>query len=142
MEAQGYEVFHPQEHDIATQIARYKAASHIIAAEGSAIHLAAMVMGPAQKLAIIVRRRSSATDYIEAHLKAFAGVTALSVDALIRNWMPKGERKARNAVGEIDFPALQDALLIGGFLAPSPEILENFSPADVSALLGDNFTEA
>ena len=142
LEAQGYEVFHPQEHDIATQIARYKAASHIIAAEGSAIHLAAMVMGPAQKLAIIVRRRSSATDYIEAHLKAFAGITALSVDALIRNWMPKGERKARHAVGEIDFPALQDALLMGGFLTPSPDIWENFSPADVSALLGDSFTEA
>jgi hypothetical protein len=56
--------------------------------------------------------------------------------------MPKGERKARHAVGEIDFPALQDALLMGGFLTPSPDIWENFSPADVSALLGDSFTEA
>ena len=137
--AQGYEIFHPQEHDIATQIARYKAASHIIAAEGSAIHLAAMVMGPHQKLAIVVRRRSSATDYIETHLQSFAGVTALSVDALVRSWMPEGERKARHAIGEIDFPSLQNALLAGGFIEPSAQVWENFSKSGVQELLGGKF---
>ncbi|MCV2893906.1 FkbM family methyltransferase [Lentibacter sp. XHP0401] len=137
--AQGYEIFHPQEHDIATQIARYKAASHIIAAEGSAIHLAAMVMGPHQKLAIVVRRRSSATDYIETHLQSFAGVTALSVDALVRSWMPEGERKARHAIGEIDFPSLQNALLAGGFIEPSAQVWENFSQSGVQELLGGKF---
>lgn len=136
---QGYEIFHPQEHDIKTQIARYKAAKHIIAAEGSAIHMAALVMGPQQKLAIVVRRRSSATHYIETHLEAFAGIAALSVDALVRSWMPHGESKARHAIGEIDFPSLQEALLKGGFIAPSTPPWENFPEARVQELLGAGF---
>ena len=137
--AQGYEIFHPQEHDIKTQIARYKAAKYIIAAEGSAIHMAAMVMGPQQKLAIVVRRRSSATHYIESHLHAFAGVTAHSVDALVRSWMPEGETKARHAIGEIDFPSLQAALHKAGFISAPDSSWENFPKARVQALLGAGF---
>ena len=34
LKEQGYEVFHPEKHDIATQIARYKAAKQVIAADG------------------------------------------------------------------------------------------------------------
>lgn len=139
LEAHGYTIFHPQEHDIPTQIARYKAARQVIAAEGSAIHMLAMVAPPEQKLAIAVRRRSSATGYLENHLRAFAGIEALSIDALLRNWMPEGERRARHALGEIDFPRLQDALLMGGFIEPAPDAWENLAEAEVAALLGDGY---
>ena len=139
LEAEGYRIFHPQEHDLKTQIAQYKAAQQIIAAEGSAIHLAAMVLEAHQKLAIVVRRRSSATGFIEAHLESFAEIKALSIDALVRSWMPKGERKPRHAIGEIDFPSLQKALLQGGFLARRTPPWENFSPEAVQHMLGAGF---
>ncbi len=139
LEEHGYTIFHPQEHDIPTQIACYKAAQKVIAAEGSAIHLLAMVAPPEQKLAIAVRRRSSATGYLENHLRAFGGIEPLSIDALARNWMPEGERRARHALGEIDFPRLQDALLMGGFIEPAPDAWENLDKAEVAALLGDGY---
>ncbi len=139
LEKQGYEIFHPQDHDIATQIARYRAAKQIIASEGSAIHMLAMVAQPHQKVAIVVRRRSSATGFIEAHLKSFSGIEATSIDALTRTWMPKDKSRTRHALGEIDFPALQDALLLGGFIEASPETWEGFDEGEVRKLLGKGY---
>ena len=40
---QGYEIFHPQRHDMPTQLARYKAARKVVASEGSALHVFAFV---------------------------------------------------------------------------------------------------
>ncbi len=137
--AHGYEVFHPQEHDIATQIARYKAAKQVVAAEGSALHMLAMVAPSTQQVAIVVRRRSDATGYIERHLKAFAGITPCSIDALIRNWMPEGETKPRHSLGEINFQKLQDALLLAGFIDPSPDVWQSFDEGDVKELLGKTY---
>lgn len=42
LKSEGYEIFHPQQHSLETQIARYKAAKKIVAADGSAVHLFAM----------------------------------------------------------------------------------------------------
>ena len=39
LQDEGYEIFHPQKHDMPTQIAHYKAARKIIALDGSALHL-------------------------------------------------------------------------------------------------------
>lgn len=112
----GYQIFHPEQHPLDVQIARYKAAHQIIAAEGSALHLFAMVARPHQRLAMIVRRRSSATGQIEAHLRSFGGIETVTLDALARTWARPDTDRKRLALGELNLPLLRRLLVDHGFL--------------------------
>jgi hypothetical protein len=114
--AEGYEVFHPEQHDLATQIARYKAARQIVAAEGSALHLFAFVARGDQDVAVIVRRRSGATDRIAAHIAAFAGKPPQLIETLARVWRHRAVDRKRLDLGELDLPATGVALRAGGFV--------------------------
>lgn len=49
-EARGYKVFHPQEHDFATQVATLKEASHVAGPVGSQLHLSAFIGRPGCKV--------------------------------------------------------------------------------------------
>tara|TARA_R110002094_G_scaffold4604_2_gene13365 strand:- start:3496 stop:5262 length:1767 start_codon:yes stop_codon:yes gene_type:complete len=138
---QGYTIFHPEKHDLTGQIATYKAARHIIAAEGSALHLLAMVARADQQVAIIVRRPSSATEQLERHLKAFAGITAVTLSQLTRSWKPTGPAKSRLWMGELDMPALQKDLAEAGFITPAKTKWKSLNRDEVSARLGEKFEE-
>ncbi|MBS0125351.1 glycosyltransferase family 61 protein [Thetidibacter halocola] len=138
LEAEDYTVFHPQDHDLATQIARYKAARQVIACEGSAIHLFAMVARPQQSLAIVVRRLSAATHYIEKHVSGFAGIMPLTVNAIKGGWLPEGKETRRHQVSALDFPKAQAALVAGGFVAPGPVWTEP-PTNDIEAALAASF---
>nr|WP_254899151.1 glycosyltransferase 61 family protein [Thalassococcus arenae] len=116
LEREGYEIFHPQAHDITTQIARYKAARQVIATEGSALHLFAMVARPGQNLAVVIRRRSGATGLIEKHVASFTGQTPTMAEAILREWMPENQVRKKFARGELDFVQLQQILHAGGFV--------------------------
>lgn len=136
--AQGYEIFHPEKHDIPTQIARYRAASKIIASEGSALHFFAYVGRANQSLAIIPRRVSSATKHIVRHVESFTGATPRVLNVLREVWQPESSKRARLSVGEPDLPALQAALVAGGFLESGPA-WEPLSDADRTEALGKGF---
>ena len=138
---QGYTIFHPQQHDLSTQIATYKAAQQIIAAEGSALHLLAMVADAKQEVAIIVRRPSGATRQLERHLKTFAGITPLTLNRLTRSWKPTGPARSRLWMGELDMPALQKDLADAGFITSSRSKWKSLNRDDVSARLGEKFEE-
>ena len=113
----GYEIFHPQQHPLQVQVARYKAARRIIALDGSALHLVAMVAGPDQQVAIIKRRESGATDSIVAHLHSFAGRAPLVLDAIRADWIRSDRKRAdRLSFGELDFQALGRALSATGMV--------------------------
>ena len=129
---QGYTVFHPQKHDIATQIAHYRAARKVIASEGSAIHMFGLVAKPDQELAMVIRRKSKATKYIERHVRSFAGITPLMLNEVRRTWKPEGKTKQRFARGEPDYPAIQKQLIEHGFLDRAPAWLP-LTEADVNA---------
>ncbi|WP_238367414.1 glycosyltransferase family 61 protein [Mesobacterium pallidum] len=118
--AEGYEIFHPQEHDLATQVSRYKAARQVVATEGSALHLLAMVARPDQSVAMILRRMAQATEYITSHLRGFAGIEPLMIDALRDRWRPADREATRHQVGVPDFAAVQSALRQGGFVGDGP----------------------
>jgi FkbM family methyltransferase len=135
---QGYEIFHPQLHSLDVQIARYKAARQIVAAEGSALHLYAFVGRPDQQVAMILRRKSGATRHIAAHIQSFTGREPLMVETLRRSWMPKGETRKRLAIGEPDFAAVQTALASNGFVAPGP-VWEQPDEPEMLASLGPDF---
>jgi hypothetical protein len=117
---QGYDIFHPQKHALSDQIKRYKAARLIVAAEGSALHLLAMVGRADQNVGIVPRRISGATRNIINHLESFTGRRPHLLQALNRTWMPKESARKHLSVAELDFPHLQTLMEAGGFIANGP----------------------
>lgn len=106
LEAQGFEIFHPQNHSIDEQFAKFRSARQIIGPDGSAFHLAGFVTRPDQSFTIIKRR--SAKDYtnIVRQLEAM-GAHVNVVDAIRANWIRPGKRKADDrSWGELDFVGL------------------------------------
>lgn len=120
--AEGYEVFHPQKYDIATQISRYKAAKQIIAADGSAVHLYAMVGKPNQSVAIILRRESTANNLLASNVSHFCGTDPLMISALRTEWVrPEKLKSNRLSFGELDHEKIGRALTHGGFVSKGME---------------------
>ena len=138
--AEGFAVYHPEQHPLAHQIATYKAARQIIAAEGSALHLLAMVARHDQQVAIIVRRPSGATRNLEEHLMSFASIRPVTLTHLKRTWKPLGAAKPRLWMGELDMPALQGALTTAGFIT-GQAAWPPLDPAEVQSRLGPRFEE-
>jgi hypothetical protein len=117
--ASGYEIFHPQDHSLPEQIARYKAARQVVALDGSALHLFAMVGRSDQQVAMIKRRISNGSNGIIRHLAAFTGREPLVVDAISRQWVRSDRRGADNfSFAELDFAKLGAELCAAGFIAP------------------------
>lgn len=118
--SEGYAVFHPQDHDIPTQIARYKAADDIIIADGSAAHLYAYVGREDQRIAYLPRRRFWTEGPLE-HIASFAGARALVPDTLRQMWLPRQEKRHRGVAFALhDLAALQTTLGEAGLVAGGP----------------------
>lgn len=114
----GYTIFHPQAHDLGTQIERYRAASMILGGDGSAFHLLAFVLNPATRVGLIQRRnRPEVIDLLVRQMQAFAGVTPAAFDATLpldaqRALVPKGA----NAPTPLDLEKLMADLTSAGFV--------------------------
>lgn len=117
---QGYEIFHPQQHDMPTQLARYKAARKVVAPEGSALHLFAFVGRADQSVALIPRRRSRATAHIIRHLESFTGARPRVLKVLREVWQPAASKRKRLSAGEPDMALLQAKLREAGFIDAGP----------------------
>ena len=122
LQAQGYEVFHPQDHPIEEQVARYKAARRIISTDCSALHLAAFFADPADRVAIIARRPGPAIDDFRTQYRAFSGIEPVTIDALTRLHALDNAKLAQmsEVYAEADFHKIQTALTETGFIAPAP----------------------
>ena len=107
----GYDIFHPEKHPLEVQIARYKAARQIVALDGSALHLAAYVLRPGGRVAMILRRsRANAADY-DLQFRSFCDVAPDVIDVVRRDWVAgDAARVDFRSVGEVDFAALFDRL--------------------------------
>lgn len=137
----GYTIYHPEQHDVRHQIATYKAARQVIAAEGSALHLLAMVAAPQTQIAMIVRRPSGATQNLETHITAFTGRPVTMVSHLIRAWKPKGAAKPRMWKGELNMPAVQNTLAAAGFIDANLPRWQSLDASAVQSALGDHYEE-
>ena len=115
--AEGYEIYHPQEHSLSAQLARYKAARKVIAADGSALHLYAMVGRPDQKVAMVLgvnpRRIPCSRQCSPLLQMRSAG-----------DWCPsygmgaKGQSALQpTSFGELDHSVIGRALKDGGFIS-------------------------
>ena len=139
LEALGYEIFHPEKHDIATQIARYKAADIVLSCEGSALHLFGMIARPDQKLGVILRRQSKATNLISRHLKSLTCVVPAEFNALKRSWAASEATRQHKWVGELDMPELQRMLERDGFISSGETPWVSPSDKAIKAEIGRDF---
>ena len=118
----GFETYHPQQHSIAEQVARYKAAKRIAGLDGSALHLFGFVGKQDQRVAIILRRNSKVFQSIRTQLRGFCEIDPLVLDAIAADWIPEHKSKpGRYSFGEIDFPVLARLMHDHGF-GPEPQI--------------------
>lgn len=115
--SEGYEIFHPQDHSLTVQLAHYKAAKQVIAADGSALHLFAMVGRKDQPVAMILRRRSGANNLLAQNVAHFCGSDPLVISALRTEWLPAVKQKSsRLSFGELDHALIGQALQSHGFV--------------------------
>lgn len=131
LRADGYEIYHPQKHDLFHQIARYKAAKHVLAAEGSALHLFGMVGHRDQNVGIVVRRKSKSTDHISHQIEAFSNAPVTQFNTVLRSWMPKDGGARHLGLAELHFPKLQAELRAKGFLTKDGPDWPAYSTEDV-----------
>ena len=118
LEAEGYEIFHPQEHSLTVQVARYKAARKVIAADGSALHLFAMVGRADQEVAMILRRSSGANNLLAQHVESFCERAPVVIGGLRAEWVPQAKQKSsRLSFGELDHQVIGDTLARLGFIS-------------------------
>lgn len=116
--AQGYEIYHPQNHSLADQIARYRGAKRIVGLDGSAFHMFAFVGQPDQKVAVILRRNSNVFNGLRNHIESFTGITPAVFDVVQADWIPSHKtRPGRYSFGQLDFKALGQDLYKAGFIA-------------------------
>ena len=115
---EGYVIFHPEKHDIPTQLARYKAAKQVIAVDGSALHLFAMVGRADQTVAMILRRKEGANNLLADNVRSFCGTDPIVINALRTEWVRADRgRSDRLSFGELDHAELGKRLQAAGFVA-------------------------
>jgi hypothetical protein len=138
LEAEGYSIFHPQEHSIEDQIAQYKAADVVISTDCSALHLAAFFARPDTRVAIITRRPGATVDDFTNQYRSFAGVMPQVVSFIGFLHSCEGAKLGQmsEVYSEVDFPALQSALAVQGFVG-NAAAWQNPPCAAIAAELGD-----
>lgn len=129
LQDEGYTIFHPQKHDHVTQIAAYRAATHIISVDCSPLHLLALVGSPEQKVGVIARRGGNLDEIFARQITAFQGAEAHPINCLKRNWIEEhANRPSRTSWGEVNFNSvwkrLSDAGLISG-ATPWPNLTDD-----------------
>lgn len=113
----GYTVFHPQDHDITAQIAAYRAARRIVSLDASALHLAAMLVAPDTRVAIINRGPTNNIEDYMAQFSRWQGRPPTRIEAVTGVYHPDGRRmKKRETHATLDLPAVGRALVADGFL--------------------------
>ncbi len=114
MQVAGYEIFYPEQHSIADQLARYMTAEKIVGAEGSAFHLVPFAMRTGAQVALFQRRHwTRAFNAYPAQMEAFAEAEVTS----LRTLLPRSrsdESGQENAA--LDFDKLADGLAGAGFI--------------------------
>jgi len=130
--AEGYRIFHPQDHPIEHQIAQYKAAHTIISTDCSALHLAAFFAAPGDRIAIIARRPGDTVDDFTTQYRSFAGIDPLVISHITRLYSYEGAKLGQmsEVYSAVDHARLGAGLAAAGFITtatgwadPTPDAL-------------------
>ncbi|PJF07890.1 hypothetical protein CUR21_16890 [Pseudorhodobacter sp. MZDSW-24AT] len=112
--AEGYEIYQPEAHDIAHQVRSFQAAGKLIFAEGSALHLFALIRQPGQVSAVI-HRRDRLPEVMVAQMADRAGTPTQAINAVRALWWPP-RRGEHLGLSELDFDVLQEGLRALGLI--------------------------
>lgn len=117
MQAEGYRVIHPETLPIRDQLALYAGAERLVFAEGSALHVYALVCRPQQHVFVIWRRRETYAGFAD-QIASFGGPTLVGASHVRRVLVPRDAPLAlARAHGIADFPALAAELRAEGFIS-------------------------
>lgn len=117
----GYHVYHPQDHDLAHQIATLKGAEVIAGLEGSAFHLASLVPREGQR-AFMIHRDQRTARFLRMMVRQYEaiqpGKSATAIHAFLGYHLPEDTKRSnRIGVATLDIAAilrtLQEADAIG-----------------------------
>ncbi|MDJ0628597.1 MAG: glycosyltransferase 61 family protein [Rhodobacter sp.] len=132
LQDRGYTIFAPEQHDLKTQVETFQRAERLIFAEGSALHLYALVARPCQNVAVIHRRMELPPLMIN-QLRDRPGHRVTVVNAVTDvYWPPKAGD--HYSVSVIDFEQVKHALLKARLIDNARGWTEP-SPADLQASL-------
>lgn len=119
LEANGYLIVHPQLMSLYEQLTLYASSSHLIFAEGSAMHLYSLVCNPGQK-AYAIWRRGVKPVFIQ-QINSFGGSRLHGVDCRRATWLLKAsEQKSEVMATEIDLVRLYHDLCRHKFISANP----------------------
>ncbi|MGE6162073.1 glycosyltransferase family 61 protein [Aeromonas salmonicida] len=114
LEAEGYQVIHPEKMTLREQVAAYNGADELIFAEGSALHLYALVARSTQRVFIIWRRKLA--DHFGWQISTFGGPTRVHGEPCIDTlFVPTNGEVCARAL--LDFDGLSRQLREGGFIS-------------------------
>ncbi len=137
MKANGYTIFHPQNHSAVEQLAHYRAAREIVCLDGSALHMAAYALQPGARIGMILRRHARVLDGLVRQLEVFADATVYQLDALRNSWVDEKARRVDfRSVGELDFSRLQKLLQDAGFIEERANA-ENLTQSEITAIISE-----
>jgi capsular polysaccharide biosynthesis protein len=117
MQAEGYTVLYPEEMPIRDQLEIYSSAEKLVFADGSAVHLYALVAQPHQSVFVIWRRgKYSIFDW---QIKTFGGPSVQGEACIEELWVPEKEPSPSYGKSVLNLGQLSSQLYDGGFISQS-----------------------
>jgi len=119
MEQEGYRVIFPETMSISEQISAYSGAEKIVFAEGSALHLYALICNAKQDIFVIWRRRKNAV--FAWQISTFGGPPLRGEPCIQNLWVPENEiSDPAHGKAMLSFDSLSRQLHANGFIQSSP----------------------
>ena len=117
LQRESYTIIHPEIMPIRDQLAAYNGASELVFAEGSALHLYALIARPDQRV-FIVWRREKVHAAFPWQIATFCGQATYGTPCVARIWVPR--RDGTNLVrarASLNFVTLRAQMMETGFLS-------------------------
>jgi hypothetical protein len=123
LKEEGYTILYPETMTVREQVEVYLSAEHLIFAEGSAIHLYALVATPKQRAFVIYRRRGWMP--FAWQMRTFGGPVLQGNSCVEKLWEPESTKQNKawaNSVAKavLNFGMLSNQLFEAGFIARAP----------------------
>lgn len=113
----GYEIIVPEAMSLRDQLDLYAQADVVIAAEGTAVHIAALALPETARL-VVIQRRHEVPEMIRNHLASFLPTPPTYIDAVDQMHWPE-ERAVNVALTTLDFDRLRKSLTDHGLIDSS-----------------------
>jgi len=112
--SEGYEIYAPEAHPLTHQVATLQGAGKLIFAEGSALHLFALLRRPGQ-ISAVIHRRTDLPEIMRQQMADREGSPTSAINAVREHWWPP-RRGDHLGVAVLDFDLLREQLREAGLI--------------------------